>query len=453
MGCEQIMEKKTKLRLLVTAMIPAGLLLSPLSYAAHGHHAYVAKHMPAMKIAPAVKPSKLDKNFPSILDALKNGQAKLLFKARYEGARITGFDNAHANTLLSRITYQSAKWHQLSAYLQLYNVSIIGRQRYNSGGGTSNDLINNASIPDPANAGFSQAYLQYKGLQQTDIKIGRQIIAINNQRMVGTSMFRQTLPTFDAISIKNKSIPHTSIFYAHAFRYHSVFGTQSPVGSIQSADNFVNIKFSGLKYVDITPYGFWTHNFLIARNSTRIIGLRLTGETALNAKTKVMYSAEFANQHNDANNNTDYSAWYRKFLLGASWSGLTAKVYQEGFKGNNSNANEQFIVPLGGNHGKNGWADVFTNIPNAGLYDTAVSVGAKIRKFYNVSTYVGYHNFRSEDGGFHYGNEWDVNIAKNFGEHYAAKLEYANFKADDTYPGIATTKRLWLTLIAKIDVL
>ena len=176
----------------------------------------------------------------SLSDAILNSRPIFNVRYRYEGVDQDGFtEYARASTLRTRVGFETQRYKGFNVLFDIENISTIGNELYN-------DTVNNRGqfpvVADPNITELNQAYLNFDGLYDTAIRLGRQRINLDNQRFVGAVGFRQNEQTFDAIRLTNKSINDTSLQYIYVDNVNRIFGDDSRVGDFKSNSHLVNIK-------------------------------------------------------------------------------------------------------------------------------------------------------------------------------------------------------------------
>ncbi len=106
-------------------------------------------------------------------------------------------------------------------------------------------------VADPADTELNQAYLSYGGFYDTDMKLGRQRIILDNARFVGNSGWRQNEQTFDAFSLQNKSLPNTVITYAYLDRVHNI-----TFDEIKLSAHLFNMAYDLAPWAKLIGYGY-----------------------------------------------------------------------------------------------------------------------------------------------------------------------------------------------------
>lgn len=100
-------------------------------------------------------------------------------------------------------------------------------------------------------------------------------------------------------------------------------------------------------------------------------------------------------------------------------------------------------TPLATLHRHNGWADLFTTTPNAGLEDRYLTVSRKfdrVKALPGLNATVTYHRFDSDVGQLHYGNELDASVG--FSLRRVGIL--AKFARYDARSFAVDTRKFWL---------
>ena len=153
----------------------------------------------------------------------------------------------------------------------------VGRlnENYND---TKNGRTQFPVVADPDNTDINQAYLDYTGLPDTTMRLGKQSIKLDNVRFVGNVEFRQVMQVFTGATIENKSLPETTLYGGHLERLKTIFGDQQEIRleilhgtwEWKPGNNLV-----GYGYFHDSPKTASATGF--ADNSNRIAGLRAPG--------------------------------------------------------------------------------------------------------------------------------------------------------------------------------
>ncbi len=387
-------------------------------------------------------------NDGSLESAITNGTAYVDARYRYEYVDQNGFaDSANASTLRTNLGYKTGTWNDLSAVIEVQNITAIGEDDYN-------DTINTSTRPviaDPESTEVNEAKLIFTGIEDTTVVVGRQRVDLDNQRHIGTVGFRQNDQTYDAIAVVNNSIQDVTATYGYVDNVNRINGDDHANGNLDTHTHLFNVGYTGLDLGKITAYGYLIdlNDAALSGLSSETYGLRFAGKTAAQEGLDVTYAAEYAIQSDYADNTSNYDANYYLAELGldgGNWNfGLGYEVLgADGAAGS-------FQTVLGTNHAFNGWADVFSGgTPANGLEDMYVKAHYTIQAGNELADGIrlcaAYHQFDAEQGGADYGDEVNLGISKDFGKNYSASIQYANYSAD-TFS--VDTEKYWLTFGAK----
>lgn len=448
----------------------------------------------------------------TLLDSIKQGKHMTSFRLRYEKVEQDGLQpativgkqanptagkdlkDAEGITLRSLVGWQTAPFHNLSFAAQLINVSKFDDDFNDSTNGT---LINGASnqpgkveyakIVDPDYTSVNQLYVDWTGIKNTRLRVGRQQVNLDNVRFVGDIGFRQVMQVFDGLSVLNKSIPDTEAYLAHFESVKQITTKKRGEGAL----DIVNLKYRISPTESVVGYGYissledlglgraWFGNSTkandpsngsnneLANQSNKVFGLRLDGVRKLNDDWKALYTAEYAKQSDYRGGDDRIDAHYYKVGGGAAYGDLALRVDQELLSSNDGLY--AFQTPFGTNHLFQGWVDKFLATPREGIKDTFVTATYKYGDF---GFFADYHVIRSDEDfhtvgggtattGDKYGKEWNAAVTYTYDKNIMGKIEYGKFTEDDHYallPKVADTvagnrgrirdtEKLWLTVM------
>ena len=374
----------------------------------------------------------------TLADAITGGDVKLSFRYRYENVDDDARpEEAGASTLKSRLTYTTKVYKAWQAQVEVDDVTVIGGENYDDLHNTKTD---HAVVADPEGTAINQAWIAYKGLDNTTLKYGRQRINLDNQRFVGGVGWRQNEQTYDGFSVTNTSLADTTITYAHIDNVNRIFGPDEGRGpaadvKLESNINVLNVGYKGLGIGTLTGYAYLLDIEDAPGASSKTYGVRLSGSTG--DETKFLYTAEYAAQSDYGDNTANYDADYYSLEVGVEAGGITAKLGQEVLEGDDEGS---FSTPLATLHKFQGFADKFLVTPRDGVEDLYASVFGKV-----LGAKVGiiYHDFEANEGSADYGDEIDLVIAKQLHKNVHLLLKYASYDADEHS---TDTDKLWAQL-------
>ena len=376
----------------------------------------------------------------SIADALTGGKLHLSLRYRFEHVnddRTAGtgapLRNADASTLRTFLGYETGVFHDFSATLDLENVIEVGFDDFNDG---SNGKTGYATVVDPSGTELDQAFLNYSGISNTGIRLGRQYITYRKapfHRYIGTILWRQNWQTLDALTMDNQTLPDTRIRYAYVWNINRIFGRDAPepLSNFDSDSHLVNIQYGGLPFGNLEVYGYLLDFDNAPGFSTRTFGARLHGKRKLRENISALYTAEYATQTEHAGNPADIDADYLLGEIGANFrlnrviDSVTLKFSYERLSGKGSA--DRFVTILGTNHAFQGWNDRFLVTPGDGVEDFIVTAVMKIK---GANLVAAYHDIGSDNMSYDYGREFNLLLSRTFRKHYTLGLKYAAYDAD-----------------------
>jgi hypothetical protein len=396
----------------------------------------------------------------TFLDSVKAGKPLTNFRLRYENVDQDGkAEDADAFTLRSLVGWQTAPWHNFSFAAQLINVGVFNDDYNNLDKGVNEPGKGNYPVVvDPDDTDINQLFVEWTGIRNTKLRLGRQSVKLDNVRFIGNIEFRQVMQVFDGVALENKGLlPNTTTYLAH-FEGLKQINTQYRQANVEIA----NLRYGISPSENLVGYAYLldmqdgTAAFR-GSNSSKTFGVRADGAHVLNPDWKVLYTAEYAKQDDYKDGNDNIDSHYLKLGGGAMFGSWYARLDHEILSSNDGLS--AFQTPLGTNHLFQGWVDQFLVTPNQGIKDTFASFGGKV---FGVALSGEYHVFKSDEDfttpsgvgtGDKYGTELDVAAAYTY-QKWMGKVEYGRFREDDELGATlaaATRKRdtekLWLTVM------
>ncbi len=382
-------------------------------------------------------------------DAVRAGKSLSSFRLRDEWVAQDGkADQTNALTLRSLVGWQSAAFHNISIGAQLIHVGVFD-DGYDNGdkGVVQPGRATYPRIADPDYTGINQLYVDWTGIRNTRLRVGRQSVKLDNVRFVGNVEFRQVMQVYDGVSVENKSLlPDTTLFAAH-------FSQLTQVSTLrQDTDiSIVNARYAISSSENLVGYGYfvgWDRNTLQA-TSSRTLGVRLDGARPLTPEWKVLYTAEYAKQDPYKDGASTIDSYYARLGAGAQYGPWFARIDHEVLSSNQGQS--AFQTPLGTNHLFQGWVDKFLVTPKQGIRDTFVTAGTKLGQ---ATLLTEYHWFESDvpfvsgtGTASRLGREWDISVTYPVSPKLMARLEYGRFTEGAQYTAARyrDTDKLWLT--------
>ena len=431
----------------------------------------------------------------TLLDAIKQGKSLSSVRARYESVDQDGFqsaavnapkfDDAYAFSTRTLIGWQTAPFKNFSFAAQISDVHEFNDDFNDRRGNLSEpSKAQFPNIVDPSYTDINQLFVDWTGIKNTKLRLGRQFVNLDNVRFVGDIAFRQNTQVFDGISVVNKSIPNTEIF-ASLFTKVRQVNTKLRDGNI----SLLNAKYRWAPTESLTGYAYLVDVANLSQNngspalvstaaqggnglgasddlvktattdaSSKTFGVRLNGVHIFNPaflykSVKGLYTAEYAKQDDYQGGNPLIDAHYLKIGGGVGYEVWSLRIDHEKLSSNDGKY--AFQTPLGTNHLFQGWADHFLATPRQGIEDTFITLAGSIEK---AKLYAEYHVFKSDKDfqsigklGDKYGSEFNASVLYPFTEALWGKVEYAKFNESDVYGGLRDVARkgdkeiVWVT--------
>lgn len=373
-----------------------------------------------------------------LTSALSETQPLVDLRLRWETLTQAGFAR-DAQTLLlrSRLGFRTgalfdttllAEASLLSPLVDDYNSGLNGRTEY-------------PSISDPENYELHRLQLQNTSLPDTDLLLGRQRVALDDQRFVGASNWRMNENTLDSARIINSSIPGLTMDLIGFDRFHRrTSEASSKLGPLTGDSYLANLRYD-------TPWGRLTaFDYLLSFNETptqssQTAGARLVGERTVGA-VDFAYTASWAAQEDYANNPVRYREDYTYVQLKGTVHGYSLSLGTERLGGNGTIG---LSTPMASFHSWDGWAGVFTTTPVNGLLNKYLALGYSTKAagplpaFLTAVTYYDFHSARLD---LHYGSEVDLQLQASW-QRLSALLELADYASADA-PTTRSTRSFFL---------
>ncbi len=408
------------------------------------------------------------------LDFAEEAKVKLELRPRWEYADVKGNTTDAASALTVRIRVGTEFRNlfgtkNLSLFFEPWAVPALVKKYAPEN--TDYDLI-----PDPVLTRINQVYFLYKS-NNWKLKLGRQIILLDNQRFVGPVGWRQMAQTFDAARFDIKPMDRLNVMVSYIGAKTGITGNKLAQNTNPTApfvayntdlgdDTLVNdsvllhATYSYSKKGKVVAYAY------LLNGLSDTYGLRVSGKPELTSGFLLGYWAEFAYQKDPTLTSHEVTdrkigAYYYNLNLKPTYRSPVGDIFLEaGYEfmgGADGNETHGFTTPLATLHAQNGWADAFVGYSaNSGVYglvNPVLGAGLKSKKFGNL--WVRYHIFKADKslpgGGKNFGTELDVVYKKKILKNVAIAAKYAGYKADDdtasmTAPYARDITKYWIWL-------
>jgi hypothetical protein len=404
----------------------------------------------------------------TISDAIAGGHLLLEVRARHETvdqkktAALTA--DADANTLRTRLGWETADWNGLKGLVEFEDVRILGAERFavNVPGATTPPL-NGASkarfplVNDPKVTELNRLQLTWTVNPALTLTAGRQRILVDDQRFIGNVGWRQDEQTFDAIRA-DAALGRFKATYVYVSRVNRVLGE---LKDWDSDSHLLNATWSPSEALRLEGFVYALDFGNSFPNSSITKGVKASGKAWVGLY-QVAYNATWARQSDYHGRTTPYDLDYVGLDVAGTFDIYTVKADWESLEGNGTRG---FTSPLATTHAFQGWADAFVQPLGGnkgfvdGLEDFNLSFNAKPRfratYLFNSDLLVRYHDFNDQKTGADLGHEWDAQVQAAITPKLSIALKYADFERAATVPvGTATPPpsrtKVWLTLEYKL---
>lgn len=354
---------------------------------------------------------------------------------------------ARAGTMRANLGFKTGKYHGFQGLLEAQFVENIGATRFND---SVNGKTTHPVIADPDTQEINQAWLSWDNNDGARIKLGRQLINLDNQRFIGSVDWRQNDQSFDALLLHYNFLENTTLTYGYIGNVNRVFGDDHPLGDLDSKNHILNASYKISDSLTVAGYGYFLSFDRLPARSSKTFGVRATGRMAVNDDWAFSYEAETAYQGDYGDHPVGYHEHY--YHIAPSFSAY-GWILGAGYEVLGGDGRSSFQTPLATLHKFNGWADKFLDTPAAGLEDVYASVSWKIPvsgALSGVTLSAVYHDFKGQERG-DFGSELDVSIAKTFDvsettpfKNINIVAKYADYNAQDR--PYTDTQKAWLQL-------
>ena len=361
--------------------------------------------------------------------ALSSGTPHLQARIRAELVEQDNLlEDAAAVSARVRLGYTTLPWQQWQRQIEFEATEPFGGEAYNS---LRNGHTSRSTVADPDGDEVNQAWLEYQGLPDSKLRLGRSRLILDNARFIGNVGWRQNEQTYDGYHFTNTSLPGTRLFVAQLNNVNAPLFNNRPMDT-----QLFNLSYSGWAPAQFTAYHYRI-DFDQSTADHRTSGLRATGAVKTSS-LKWPWSAEFARQ-SDHGEAAARELDYLQLGIGVKTRPLLIAVAYEELGGDGS---QGFATPLATLHGHNGWADIFLATPGNGLRDLSLKLAGQ---GLGLQWTVVAHDFAAARGSSDYGRELDLSLKRNFAAGLSALLKFAVYEAASN-SGTVDTRKAWLQL-------
>ena len=295
-----------------------------------------------------------------------------------------------------------------------------------------------STIGDPDSLDLNRLQVTLGGKDNpARMTLGRQMIAYDDQRFVGSVGWRQNDQTFDAASIQYRPIDSLTLDYAYLDQVNRIFGNNAPLAALErwhSESHLFHAEWKPATGHTLTGFLHLLDFDNAPRFSSDTLGLEWRGTADADiVGWKPSWIITAAHQQDATNNPNDYAAQYLRARLDLARSGWKISTGYEHL--GSDDGREAFQFPLGTNHAFNGYADAFLTTPVNGLRDLHAFLETPPDP-YGCTHRIALHHFESDNTSQSLGNEIDWSVRRPFGKSVYAQFVAAWLEGDGPQPDV-----------------
>lgn len=377
---------------------------------------------------------------PAAADPLDGAHGWIRTRLNNDRVDSAGFArNADARTLSTRAGIELLPLPDMALTLEVEDISHLGPDDFND---LTNGRVAYPVVVAAESMGINRLNASWWGLPHTQITLGRQALAFDDQRFVGPNDWFQNDNAFDALSIRTTPLDGLTLDWAGVWRQAGVLGRHHPRGTTDSESHLLHARWQARDDLAAIAYGYFIDQRNNPAASSRTLGGRLEYETRLSDDWSVTADGEYAHQSDYAGQPARFGLDIRTGHLGARWRNWRVAAGYESLEGDSANAVQ---TPFGSTYDFHGHAYRFARIPADGLEDASLRLDWQLVDgpawAQGLKVWTVFHDFDAERDGRGYGHEWDMGVRHRLTEQVEALAHLARYRAH----GFATDTD-WLLL-------
>ncbi len=358
-------------------------------------------------------------------------------RLRYEFADVAGQpEDGEALTLRVRSSVEINPVRGLSLLAEGEAIASILPDRLNGfvTGGTRPGITDEETIE------LNRLQVEFAPSERLGVTLGRQRIALDDERFIGIVDFRQNQQTYDAITASVLGPADLSIRAGYIWRVNRILGGEQPDGVFDSDSFYINAALP----TAIGQFSAYHYNFDLDDRVNAPIRSQTTGGAfrgrAFPGDFGLFYEAGYARQESGG-----ASPDYARVALAVERGEIAISAQYELLGSDDGVA---FQTPLATLHKFQGAADLFLVTPPDGIEDFELRTEWRIGSLgllRGTSLALQYNAFSPAEGPGRYGDEWGAELGTTVASTRFS-IAAAHYKAD-TFA--EDTTRVWLTAARK----
>ena len=293
-------------------------------------------------------------------------------------------------------------------------------------------------IPDEDTLELSRFQLSYAPSDIFRLKVGRQRIEHGDERILGSSNFRQNQQTYDALTTHFDVHAGASIEAGYIWQVNRFVPARRDEGTLDGDSYFARLNVpTSLGQLDIFLYDLDLDSKGLVAIRSDTLGLSLNGQI-YREDLGLLWQIGAAQQNTSGNRSN-----YFQTRVSAEWTDFTAAVQFEHLGSNQDGVS--FQTPLATLHKFQGGVDVFSQTPREGLQDTQAEFSWRIGSashFRGVNAKVQFNHFQAANSDTLFGREYGLSVGGTL-QDTRFSVAIASYREN----GFSTdVDRVWLTI-------
>lgn len=375
-------------------------------------------------------------------------EVQVSLRVRSAGHELDG-NNGDSASVLLRLSHQASWQDNLSTFIEFDYVKSYLQDQFSDGV----RLNGQPFIFDAEGSDLNQLFVDIGfdnvGLDSMGLRLGRQRLNFDDQRLVGAISIWQNEQTFDALHLSRNIASASSLTYTYVTNVNRVLGDnadqflspddvlfdalngmrpESLLGDHDLNSHFLRLQFNEWDYSRLVSYAYFDDNKDRESVSNRTLGLSYHLDYKADTLRYRLRVDGAMQQRPEIDDQSRIPYALLELAVGVNSLELMSRTEMMG-----EDDGVQFVTPLGSVHEFNGWADKFLLIPPTGLIDQSLQVSWR-KSPWRISTR--YHVFNEYDGSSRYGDELDVDVTYRLMDKHSVHLRYAYFRETDEFAAI-----------------
>lgn len=369
--------------------------------------------------------------------------------------------DAQANTLKLRLSADWQASYNWQGFAQFDYVHAFAEEQFNS------VAVNHGTspIPDPPGPDVNQLFVRYQSDTNWSLAVGRQVVALDNERHVGSGAFWQNEQALDALKFEYKDNLNWTVNYLYVDKVKRIFGDRAKaildkddirfdtnplrplteLGEHQHDSHLVNMRYVFNRHAKLSLYAYLLDNHSAPTLSSDTYGASLEGDFKPQ-QLRYSYTLEYALQSAKHDNPWQYDTDY---LFMEANVQINSHQLSLGYEKLGEDKGFGFATSLGTAHKFQGWADIFsTYAQGSELHDAYLSYKGREAK---LRWRIVAHYFSGDSSHSKIGKELDLELAYRYDRKWEFKFIAARYMADQGLSFLPATQHNLSTWMLSVN--